>query len=55
MKKEQPAFKFWYCALWSRKYGNCSQTSFIQTVGLARYPGIRNQTCSHGGIRGQPP
>jgi len=32
MKKEQPAFTFSYCALWSQKYGNYSQTSFIQTT-----------------------
>jgi len=32
MEKEQLAFHFWYCALWSRKYGNYSQTSFIWTT-----------------------
>ena len=59
MEKEQLGFNFWYCALWTRKYGNYSQTSFIRTtlfrqnVGLARYPENRNQTCSQGGIRGQ--
>jgi len=32
MKKEQPGFEFWCCALWSRIYGNYSQTLFIQTT-----------------------
>ena len=32
MEKEQLAFNIWYCALWSRKYGNYSQTSFIRTT-----------------------
>jgi len=30
MEKEQLAFNFWYCALWSRKYD--SQTLFIRTT-----------------------
>ena len=32
MEKEQIAFNIWYCALWSWKYGNYSQTSFIRTT-----------------------
>jgi len=24
-KKKQLAFNFWCCALWSRKYGNCTK------------------------------
>ena len=32
MEKEQLAINIWYCALWSRKYSNYSQTSFIRTT-----------------------
>jgi len=32
MEKEQLASNIWYCVLWSRKYSNYSQTSFIRTT-----------------------
>jgi len=28
MKKEQLAFNFWYCALWSEKYGKLYFNNF---------------------------
>jgi len=34
MIKEQQAFNFWYCSLWSQKFGMCSGTLMTQlTIG----------------------